>query len=54
MAKVVVGSYPNMTYNVQCATDETLVQQAAGTSLHTADSFTYICGDSCLLLVLSL
>ncbi|CAE7252889.1 unnamed protein product [Symbiodinium sp. CCMP2592] len=45
MAKVVVGSYPNMTYNVQCETDETLVQQAAGTSLHTADSFGYNCGD---------
>ncbi|CAE7218175.1 unnamed protein product [Symbiodinium sp. KB8] len=42
---VVVGSYPNLTYNVQCATDETLVQQAAGTSLHTADSFGYNCGD---------
>ena len=47
MAQVVVGSYPNLTYNVQCATDETLVQQAAGTSLHTADSFGYNCGDSC-------
>ncbi|CAE7233369.1 unnamed protein product [Symbiodinium natans] len=42
---VVVGSYPNRTYNVQCASNETLIQQADVKSLQTAEAFSYNCGD---------